>query len=561
MPSHTVVIRSCRLPTTSKGFKMGSTISTRILKLASVAICFLAWSSNPVFADVDFDWVTVGNPGNAPDQLYVEPNNPNNLRYGAVNYTYQISKYEVTNAQYAEFLNKVAASDPNDLFHPNMDISRSGGSGSYTYSAMASFEAKPVTDVSFFDAMRFVNWLQNGQGTGGTESGVYTIGNGLNETRDVTATYFLPSEDEWYKAAYYDPRSEAAGGPPGDDNYWFYPTKNDTTPTAESPIGGMNSANRANAVGSTTDVGAYLFSSSYYGTFDQGGNVREWTENIVFNARGIPGGDWLDSAPSLLSASFRDNAPPTIQNLAIGFRVAGRVLVPNSDPIADAGPDQNIACTNANGELVTLDGTGSSDPDGDPLTYQWNVPASIVLDDPTSATPMGLFPIGITLATLTVTDGNGGLDVDDVEITVADTVPPEVACTTDIMALWPPNHNMENIQVFVDATDNCTNPDNLILLSVTAASSEPDDAPGGGDGKTTGDVNGADGFTAPVDVTSLFAYNASTASFEGTISLRAERAGSGSGRTYSITADVVDTSGNLATTSCVVVVPHNKSGK
>ncbi len=234
---------------------------------------------------------------------------------------------------------------------------------------------------------------------------------------------------------------------------------------------------------------------------------------------------------------------------------------PNSDPIANAGPDQEIECTNPNGELVTLDGTGSSDPDGDSISYQWSVPASILLDDPTSATPTGLFPIGITLATLTVTDGKGGVDVDDVQITVVDTIPPEVACTTDVMALWPPNHNMQNVQVFVDATDNCTNPENLILLSVTASSSEPDDAQGNGDGSTTGDVNGSDGFTAPVDVTSSFAYNASTASFEGNVSLRAERAGSGSGRTYTFTADVLDNLGNLAQASCVVVVPQNKSGK
>jgi len=67
--------------------------------------------------------------------------------------------------------------------------------------------------------MRFVNWLENGQPAdgSGTESGVYTIGSGVNETRAAAASYFIPSEDEWYKAAYYDPRLEAAGGPPGDD--------------------------------------------------------------------------------------------------------------------------------------------------------------------------------------------------------------------------------------------------------------------------------------------------------------------------------------------------------
>ena len=105
--------------------------------------------------------------------------------------------------------------------------------------------------------MRFVNWLENGQGSGATESGVYTISDGVSETRSASANFFIPSEDEWYKAAYYDPRSEAAGGPPGDDNYWLYPTQSDTAPTAVAPPGGANSANCNLAVGDTTDVGAY----------------------------------------------------------------------------------------------------------------------------------------------------------------------------------------------------------------------------------------------------------------------------------------------------------------
>ena len=63
------------------------------------------------------------------------------------------------------------------------------------YSVKTNMGNKPVNYVSFFDAMRFTNWLENGQGNGGTESGVYTIGNGTNETRAPGASYFLPSEN------------------------------------------------------------------------------------------------------------------------------------------------------------------------------------------------------------------------------------------------------------------------------------------------------------------------------------------------------------------------------
>ena len=88
-----------------------------------------------------------------------------------------------------------------------MDITRSGSDGSYSYAVNSGFGPNPVNHVSFFDAMRFVNWLQNGQGSGGTETGVYTISDGISETRNPSASFWLPSENEWYKAAYYDPRT------------------------------------------------------------------------------------------------------------------------------------------------------------------------------------------------------------------------------------------------------------------------------------------------------------------------------------------------------------------
>jgi hypothetical protein len=235
--------------------------------------------------------------------------------------------------------------------------------------------------------------------------------------------------------------------------------------------------------------------------------------------------------------------------------------ITNSAPIANAGLDQFVECSESGNAVVALDGTGSFDPDGNSLDYLWSVPAGIVLDDETSATPSGLFPLGITLVTLTVSDGKGGVGVNDVEITVTDEIPPEVSCTTDLMLLWPPNHQMEDVAVFIDATDDCSAPEDLILLSVTVSSSELDDSNGTGDGETIGDVNGENGDTEPVNVTSLFGYNAMTMSFEGSLSLRAERDGAGSGRTYTISAILLDTANNLAETSCVIVVPHDRRGK
>ncbi len=131
---------------------------------------------------------------------------------GAVDYNYRISKHEVTNAQYTDFLNAVADADPNGLYSTYMGSStrggivRSGSATSYTYTVKSeaagqgpggtdyTYADKPVVCVSYFDAMRFTNWLENdqptgAQGSGTTEAGVYTISNGVSETRAPDATY------------------------------------------------------------------------------------------------------------------------------------------------------------------------------------------------------------------------------------------------------------------------------------------------------------------------------------------------------------------------------------
>jgi formylglycine-generating enzyme required for sulfatase activity len=270
-------------------------------------------------ATVIIDWVTVPGTG--------APNAPDDTGYGAVAYTYQISKYEVTNAQYAEFLNAVAATDTNALYNPHMDvnaypshnggITQSGSPGSYTYSAIAGREDMPVNWVSFYDALRFANWLHNGQGSGDTETGAYTItAQGIADnsiTRNAGATISLTSEDEWYKAAYYDAVSMS---------YFDYPAGSDTPTTCALPGATANTANCDDAVGDLTGVGSYTGSSSPYGTSDQGGNIHEWNEAIIsVSSRGSRGGSF-GSAPSILRAAYRGNTAPGGEGSGLGFRVA-----------------------------------------------------------------------------------------------------------------------------------------------------------------------------------------------------------------------------------------------
>jgi len=260
------------------------------------------------------DWVTVGDPGNACETQ-------SQGCFGAVAYTYQIGKYEVTNAQYVEFLNAVADTDSNGLYDTNMGsgyggITRSGSPGSYTYSTIPGREEKPVIYVSFYDALRFANWLHNGQLTGAqdsstTENGAYDMSLGISVVRKAGAKVFLTSEDEWYKAAYFNGTA-----------YFAYPAGSNAQTTCALPGATSNTANCDNVVGNHTDAGSYTGSASPYGTFDQGGNVSEWNETLFLSwDRGRRGGDFYNW-PDDLAASHRLTAFPAASNYLFGFRVA-----------------------------------------------------------------------------------------------------------------------------------------------------------------------------------------------------------------------------------------------
>ena len=279
-------------------------------------------------AVVTMTWLTVGDPGNPDDPG--NSSDPN--RFGSVPYTYRIASTAVTIGQFAEFLNAVGASDPNGIYSFSMHIDRSGSSGSFTYAATLGMENRPAIDVSWNDAARFANWMHNGQptapqGVGTTEYGAYDMTLPI-PIRLAGATMFLPSEDEWYKAAYYDPRGSAAAGPPGDDNYWLFPTQSDSAPLAEAPPGGSNSANYNQVLGSPTDVGAYVNTTSFYGAFDMGGNIWEWNEAIPVQnpfivTRGQRGGAY-NVHPSIgtLQSFVRLDNVPFAKGSTRGFRLA-----------------------------------------------------------------------------------------------------------------------------------------------------------------------------------------------------------------------------------------------
>jgi len=294
-------------------------------------------------------WANVGNAGNAGELSGAGAGGYGADRIcGAVDYNYKIGKFEVTAGQYAQFLNAVAKTDTYGLYNPAMwtdstygcRIQRGGSSGSYTYSVASDWANRPVTFVSWGDAARFANWLTQGKPSGSqnlstTEDGSYYLnGATTNEAlvavnRKPNAKYVVPSEDEWYKAAYYDPNK------PGGAGYYDYPTGKDTMPSNNLTDPDLDPDHNANfyyghwTLGSPyyrTVVGEFENSESPYGTFDQGGNVAEWTDAVMSSvSRGERGGSFRGTqsgAYDWLNASVRSSTGASIDAAAMGFRIA-----------------------------------------------------------------------------------------------------------------------------------------------------------------------------------------------------------------------------------------------
>ena len=325
--------------------------------LLAAAFVLSVVTASPAHA-VTFDWASVGDIDNAPDT--------HGDGYGAVGYKYRISTTEVTNTQYVEFLNAVAATDTFALYNTDMGstsfggITRDGSPGSYTYAVKSDavgkgpgglsdyeYGNKPVVYVSWWDALRFANWLTSGT----TESGTYAITDGGEDSGTVTlpdhstlevGKFFLPTENEWYKAAYYN-----------GSVYFDYATGTDTPPNNNLPTSDTgNSINFKDSDFATgdadypmTDVGDYGLSASPYGTFDQGGNVWEWNETVIASSRGIRGSSWVFGA-YFTTADFRNNANPWNEISSAGFRVGS--------PFVESVPEPGTAVLGVLGGLLLM---------------------------------------------------------------------------------------------------------------------------------------------------------------------------------------------------------------
>jgi formylglycine-generating enzyme len=258
----------------------------------------------------DIEFVTIGDLGNATDTT----GNPNPV--GSVPYAYRIGKFEIS----------------------ELMIDKANLLGGLGITKDSRGPDKPATSTSWNEAARFVNWLNTSTGSvpaykfalqpgnvgysANVNIELWTINDAgydpNNLYRNRLARYFLPSVDEWYKAAYYDPTSGV---------YYDYPTGSDLAPTAV-------------ASGSVTGTAVYTGASlgpaditlagglSPYGTMGQGGNVRELeeTDSDLVNGpsssvRGLRGGNWAFNSGALLASTRSNiNSPGGLNDT--GFRVA-----------------------------------------------------------------------------------------------------------------------------------------------------------------------------------------------------------------------------------------------
>jgi formylglycine-generating enzyme len=254
----------------------------------------------------DIEFITVGNPNNPPDTHA----NTTVTGRGLVDHTYRIAKYEIS----AGMIDKANA------------VSQVAGAPLGITQAAVSSPDKAAYFISWLEAARFVNWLNTS--TGYVAAYKFDAGGGFfvwspgdfgydptNQYRNSFAKYFLPTDSEWYKAAFYDPKSAT---------YFSYPTGSDSAPT---PVTGGTAEGTA-VYAQAQDLGSVDSTAagglSPFGTMAQGGNVWEYMESVanISSVRRARGGDWNDTAASVRASVVPPQSAPNTENLTVGIRVA-----------------------------------------------------------------------------------------------------------------------------------------------------------------------------------------------------------------------------------------------
>jgi formylglycine-generating enzyme required for sulfatase activity len=274
------------------------------VRILAVIVCMMAVmnvASADTIRGIGMDFVTIGNPGNAADTQVMTTDGTTG--YGSVGYNYRIGKYEITNAQWNTFVSAAGVPTGNPTI-------------AYDQSALYTGNQQPTNNVSWYEAAQFCNYLTSGD----KSLGAYQLGTDGSITVDRDAAisaygtaYVIPTEDEWYKAAYYKPN---------DSGYSLYANGLNAIPAVDD---GWNTW--GGSYSTPWDVGTGTQEQN--GTFDMMGNIWEWNETLVSGYRGVRGGGYYGDAvyyvgQGYLPSTYRSWNWPyyEIDWSDVGFRIA-----------------------------------------------------------------------------------------------------------------------------------------------------------------------------------------------------------------------------------------------
>ena len=281
-------------------------------RLAVAAVASLATASvtlggsNNSVPDYDFDWAVIGDPGNAPyeGEIHIVGSNR-----GGVDYTYRMSKKEVSSGQWLEFITTIGPLLGDAEFGaPSIFGYFDLSPGSYIPFTQFADQI-PVQGITWRESAMYANWLHNGK-----EASIAAISNGAYDistfktnpdgtftdqvTRSPDAKFWIPSLDEWLKAAHYDPNKNGEG----QGGWWEFSNTSDTAPVPGPPGVGESSADRFDLVydgvlipSDLIPLGAYPETTSPWGLLDTSGGAGEWTEEKAFPWSRVSKGSWAFS--------------------------------------------------------------------------------------------------------------------------------------------------------------------------------------------------------------------------------------------------------------------------
>ncbi|MFN0132292.1 MAG: SUMF1/EgtB/PvdO family nonheme iron enzyme [Phycisphaerales bacterium] len=298
----------------------------------------------------DFQFATVGAPGNVafnnPSWPYATVSNGR----GSVNYEYRISTLEVTTSQWMEFVNTYSTQGVSgwtwtvgpSFWGAQMDTGYGGPGVRWKLKSVPNAAMFPVTGISWRESAMFCNWLHNGKSNalsakdnGSYDTSTFTTNpNGTfndQRTHHPDAKYWIPTLDERMKAVHYDPNRYG----PGQEGWWLYPLGSD-----DQPVGGLPGQGQANSGFDlpgfghwNIPLGSYPESLTPWGLLDASGASSEWIEYTYFEneprERGLAG-SWAGGSTLFDHANELSSLRPWSVSIRTGLRIASAVPAPSS---------------------------------------------------------------------------------------------------------------------------------------------------------------------------------------------------------------------------------------